>query len=431
MQISRLSLNHVRVFEQAEFDFQPGMNLIVGVNGSGKSTVLEALCIMLSKALPKLTASKSQSLSFNDTDITIGQDVLTAELDFLAHGQPFEANLQREYGEDSFELRPNRRDILGDFKKTPEQPLAVYFSVHRSLANVKKPRKSEVAEGQAAAFVSSLSPHELRLRTIGYWWLKQEAIARESGSKLPKRHLEVLREAVTLFLDNCSDFHVEREELPKKLDKDGKVIEVPQPEPELFINKGATKLNVRHLSEGERGVLALVLDLARRLSLANPYLENPLAEGEAVVLIDELDLHLHPRWQRTVVEKLTRTFQNCQFIVTSHSPFIIQSLHEGNLINLSSNNRAVAYADQSIEDITEEILGVDLPQKSQRYQDMMAAAEEYYQTLEKTENATDEELGKLKHKLDELSVPYSEDPAFTAFLKFQRARYLREENEAD
>lgn len=333
MQINRLSLTHVRVFEQAEFGFQPGMNLIVGVNGSGKSTILDVLCIMLSKALPKLTASISQSLSFSDTDITVGRDMLNVELEFLAHGKPFESNLRREYGKDSFEIRPNRRDILGPLKKKPEQPLAVYFSVHRSLANIGTPGKSEVAEGQATAFVSSLTPHELRLRTLGYWWLKQEIFAKESETKLPKHHLEVLKEAVTLFLDNCSDFHVERAELPQKTDRDGKII-TEKPKPELFINKGTTKLNVRYLSEGERGILALVLDLARRLSLANPRLENPLAEGKAIVLIDEIDLHLHPSWQRSIVGKLTRTFPKCQFIATTHSPQILGEVPAENIILL-------------------------------------------------------------------------------------------------
>ncbi|KAM3100867.1 AAA family ATPase [Phormidesmis sp. 146-35] len=81
-------------------------------------------------------------------------------------------------------------------------------------------------------------------------------------------------------------------------------------------------MDVRQLSDGERSVLALVLDLARGLSQANPILENSL-QGKAVVLIDELDLHLHPIWQRTIVAKLTQTFPNCQFIATTHSPQIV------------------------------------------------------------------------------------------------------------
>ena len=80
------------------------------------------------------------------------------------------------------------------------------------------------------------------------------------------------------------------------------------------------------MSDGERGVLALVLDLTRRLVQANPEMEDPIAESEAVVLIDELELHLHPKWQRQIVRKIVTTFPRCQFIATSHSPQVVASV---------------------------------------------------------------------------------------------------------
>ena len=80
------------------------------------------------------------------------------------------------------------------------------------------------------------------------------------------------------------------------------------------------------MSDGERGTLALVLDLIRRLVQANPEMSDPVAEAEAVVLIDEIDLHLHPKWQRQIVRKLTMTFPRCQFIATTHSPQVLASV---------------------------------------------------------------------------------------------------------
>ena len=90
---------------------------------------------------------------------------------------------------------------------------------------------------------------------------------------------------------------------------------------EIDIN--GTTLEVRQLSDGERSVLALVLDIAKRLSQANPRLEDPLTSAQAVILIDEIDLHLHPQWQRKIVGNLEKTFPNCQFIATTHSPQVI------------------------------------------------------------------------------------------------------------
>ena len=145
----------------------------------------------------------------------------------------------------------------------------------------------------------------------------------------------------------------------------------------LTVRKGEHRLSLTQLSDGERSFLALLGDMVRRLALANPDLENPL-EGHGVVLIDELELHLHPTWQRQVVENLRTTFPNVQFIGTTHSPFVIQSLRPGELINLDPEEFG-EYADKSIEDIAENIMGVALPQKSKRYLNMMGAAEQLLQ----------------------------------------------------
>jgi predicted ATP-binding protein involved in virulence len=115
-----------------------------------------------------------------------------------------------------------------------------------------------------------------------------------------------LQEAVARFLPGYGNLHVG--------DKD---------EAGLWIDRGATRLPVAQLSDGERSALALVLDLTRRLSQLNPERLDPALESEAVVLIDEIDLHLHPSWQRKIVANLTATFPQCQFIATTHSPQII------------------------------------------------------------------------------------------------------------
>ena len=96
-----------------------------------------------------------------------------------------------------------------------------------------------------------------------------------------------------------------------------------EPKPQLLIEKQGAVIPVAKLSDGERGMLALVFDLTRRLAQANPNLDDPAAEGVGVVLIDEIDLHLHPEWQRTIVTNLPETFPRLQFIATTHSPQVI------------------------------------------------------------------------------------------------------------
>jgi predicted ATP-binding protein involved in virulence len=96
------------------------------------------------------------------------------------------------------------------------------------------------------------------------------------------------------------------------------------PDGELLINKGKDKkpLKISQFSSGEKSILALTADLARRLATANPYAKNPL-HGNGIVLIDEIDLHLHPRWQRAILPKLMAIFPNIQWVVTTHSALVI------------------------------------------------------------------------------------------------------------
>jgi predicted ATP-binding protein involved in virulence len=312
------------------------MNLLVGVNGAGKSTVLDVLRVMLSQSLPRFTASRSRPIPFEESDITVGQGALTAELSFEAAGIAFnhlmhipreeyviDKSGQGQVREQTYdlvernELTPDSVDIDEPTKKYDEQPIAVYFSTGRSAPTMRKPRRPGGTGGQAAAFTDALSHlRALHLRELADWWLVQEALADEAVASA--RRLNVLNNTVISFLDDCANLRAVR-----------------GPETTLLIDKDDITLDVRQLSDGERSMIGLVFDLAWRLFQANPKLDHPLQDGKAVVLIDELDLHLHPSWQRKVVERLTTTFPNCQFIATTHSPQIIGEVRPDGLIFLN------------------------------------------------------------------------------------------------
>ncbi|MEZ5302209.1 MAG: AAA family ATPase [Verrucomicrobiales bacterium] len=175
-----------------------------------------------------------------------------------------------------------------------------------------------------------------------------------------------------------------------------------------------------NLSDGQKGILALVGDIARRAALLNPQFgEEAAAKTPGVVLIDELDLHLHPRWQRRIVDDLKRVFPLVQFIATSHSPFIIQSLEPGELVCLDDDCQPIDYSRSSLEDIAEEVMGVEVPQRSKRFQEMLGAAEEYFRMVRAGETDSPE-LEKAREEFEALSEPFSNDPAMAAFLKLQR-----------
>ncbi|MFN4877986.1 MAG: AAA family ATPase, partial [Aphanizomenon sp.] len=108
----------------------------------------------------------------------------------------------------------------------------------------------------------------------------------------------------------------------------------------MTLQKNGEELIVNQLSDGEKCLLAMVGDLARRLAIANPGLKNPL-DGFGVVLIDEIELHLHPKWQREIIPALTRTFPHCQFIVTTHSPQVISQIKPQGIYILEKTNDGI------------------------------------------------------------------------------------------
>lgn len=110
---------------------------------------------------------------------------------------------------------------------------------------------------------------------------------------------------------------------------------------ELLIQKNNVVEYINNLSSGERAIAAVVLELISSLAQANPEMENPARDGKAIVLIDELDLHLHPKWQRCIVKNITTAFPNCQFITTTHSPQVISELQPEQLTFLVEVNGQV------------------------------------------------------------------------------------------
>ncbi len=132
----------------------------------------------------------------------------------------------------------------------------------------------------------------------------------------------------------------------------------------MLVEKSGQTFSMDQLSDGEKCLLAMVGDLARRLAIANPALEQP-HEGEAVVLIDEIDLHLHASWQRTIVRNLRKAFPKCQFVLTTHSPQVVSEVPAECVLGLKRSKHAVQlvqpYGTYGLDSnrILEDVMGVD------------------------------------------------------------------------
>ncbi|WP_310485668.1 AAA family ATPase [Chamaesiphon sp. VAR_48_metabat_403] len=162
----------------------------------------------------------------------------------------------------------------------------------------------------------------------------------------------------------------------------------------MTIKKLNREIAIELLSDGEKNLLAMVSDLSRKLAENNKNLENPL-EASALVLIDEIELHLHPAWQRMIIPRLTETFPNCQFIVTTHSPQVLSHVDPEciHILDYDGDNVVVKRPDSSYgldsNRILEDILGVS--KRPQEVQDRMS---ELFRTINNNDLESAKEIVK-------------------------------------
>jgi predicted ATP-binding protein involved in virulence len=170
-------------------------------------------------------------------------------------------------------------------------------------------------------------------------------------------------------------------------------------------------------SDGIRFFTEMVAEIAYRCIVLNGYLDaTAIIESRGVVMIDELDLHIHPEWQRHIVSDLKMAFPGIQFVATTHSPFIVQSLEANELINLDiTEGLDEAPNKYSIEEISEYEMGVKNVERSERFLEMKRAAAEFFSLVKDTTDVAAIEQAKIR--LDELRVRYNNDPAYVALLE--------------
>lgn len=357
MKLKKLALANYRGFDQLDLNFADDVTVIAGVNGVGKSGVLKALTCALSLGLPKFSVSRESPLGLSDTDVQSGKPGLslsvTLDLDTarvstdLTHAAPLPAEkveaLTKRRDDLRFATRETKKgskeekdindeirlielqldqssdistvrilpddaatgadELVATLKVSRQQPLAVFYTTSRFLSRLPpalpKPRKLDAA----IAYDKALNQLEVSLNDFANWY---RVVASDFAASTKERLFQQLEQAIKTFLPDVRD------------------LALYDVRPARFsVTKSGQPLFLEQLSDGERGLLALVFDLTRRLAIANPDSDNPIAEGVALVLIDEIELHLHPKWQRDVLLCLRNTFKACQFVVTTHSPLVL------------------------------------------------------------------------------------------------------------
>lgn len=176
--------------------------------------------------------------------------------------------------------------------------------------------------------------------------IDSEMRQKQDGYRHEVQQLPVVTKAIEQFIPEYNFLRVKR-----------------VPRPHMLINKNGVTYNLDQLSDGEKNLIALVGDIARRLAIGNPNSEEPL-KGKGFVLIDEIDLHLHPGWQRLVIPKLLEVFPGCQFFISTHSPQVISHVKPDNIFLLNQTDGSLDYVKaiesygKNTDRILEDLLGV-------------------------------------------------------------------------
>ena len=322
IKILTLTLENFRGIKELQLPFEPGLTVIAAVNGGGKTTVIDALAMLLSwlTARTKRDSGKGGRIK----EVEINNDRKHAQLSLQTSSGEWSIGKTRK-GTDYvvisnlLALANIVRQLRGQLETENSLPVFAFYPVNRAVRDDDFPKRIRIKhEFDPISVYDDFLTSSANFRLFFEWFREREDIENENlrtngilqnvdTLEFLDLQLEAVRSALEKFLPEYHDFRIKRQPL------------------RMVVTKGDQELRIDSLSVGETCFIALIGDIARRLSIANPRKRNPL-EGEGVILIDEIDLHLHPAWQRRAVTNLTKVFPNVQFVVTTHSPQILSEV---------------------------------------------------------------------------------------------------------
>jgi len=410
MNLESLKLSNFGHFEKLNLNFAPDFNLLVGNNSSGKTTILNALSVAIGSILTFMPEQESRLIRPKDVR-TVLEDTKSEKFENRVY--PVEVKVGGYFNESTLVhwsrslTGPRRRTTTGDLKELSKifdhvdhvddvenLPLIAFYGSGRLW---REPYKldTETRRSRYDGYYRAIDPRVNSSHFID--WIKKQAYADiQDGQSSAYRN--VCKTIAKCFVEPEVNvgYNIRRDQL------------------EIRTNYVTTAFE--HLSDGQRSVVSMVGDLAVRAITLNPYMDEFASERvSGVVLIDEIDLHLHPKWQRIFVNVLRDAFPKVQFIATTHSPFILQGMKGGRVINLDKPN-AVETQDtynRSIEEIVEYIQGVEHPRRSAEHENKTQKAVEFLNLLEQPN--FQENTPELNNILESLSS----DPATTAMLRLK------------
>lgn len=371
MHIHQLTLTGFRGAKNLTLHLHPKLNVFVGRNGAGKSTLLDASAILLSWLANRIKTAGASGRQILESDITNKLPVAKLALELSHQGAQTGWHLVKTR-RGSQAINKTGSSSLADLSKLAaaiqeegieEQalvrlPLFAYYPVNRAVLDIPLRIRGQHDFNPLAAYENALTG-AANFRTFFEWFREREDLeneiqrdqqtlgifATEQTAPFPDPQLQAVREALSKLMPEFRRLTVRRHPLRMEVEKDG------------------STLTINQLSDGEKCLMAMIGDMARRMAVANPHSPTPLT-GNGIILIDEIDLHLHPAWQKMIVPKLTAVFPNCQFLISSHSPHVITQVRPESLFLLTMQDSELNYElaaesyGKTAERVLEDLMGL-------------------------------------------------------------------------
>ena len=325
MWLQRLHLENFRGFSDLTLDLDRQVTLLIGINGAGKTSVVDAIQIGASQAVLAMFPRRP-SVAPVDDDVRIDAARCLIALEFSSLSVEVEHQMGAESDAGSSASHHSESEL---------PPLVLVFMATRAVLKTPRLGSTAIVKTPHPAW-DDYDDRNITAFEFGEWWFREREDL-ENQERVRRRQLDyvdaglaAVRSAMEGVLPGYTDPRIDRNR------------PVGPGRSQLVLRKDGLDVAATMLSDGERSLLVLAMTIARRLSLLDA--KSQAAERLATVVIDEIELHLHPQWQRRIIPALVSAFPKCQFIITTHSPQVIGSVEMSSLLVLDQRQVSAASA---------------------------------------------------------------------------------------
>lgn len=412
MHIQKLVLKNFRCFENLDIKLHPNLAVIVGANGSGKTSIMEGAAIAVSTIFVKMDGLYSRRIDKNQVRLkafSVGstKDVqpqypVTVQAEAMTKSgvKKWERSLNKLNGSTTISNAKEMIDLGIQFQKHLREgdtklilPVIAYYGTGR-LWDYHREKQSDVFEtnNRMNGYMDCVDG-TANIKLMMNWFAKM-TVRKYQNQELGLEGIPEL-EAVYAAMETCYKKITGNDEVKMQYNVGTKELEVAYRDEsgELM------RIPINQLSDGYKSTISLVADIAYRMAALNPQLlGNVCRETDGVVLIDEVDLHLHPTWQQRILGDLTEIFPKVQFIVSTHAPAVINTVKSENIILLDDGMAYEPSGEVHGKDTNTIISGI--MHSSERPMKIKALFQKFYHFVdcEEIENA-EKVLNQLKEKI--------------------------------